>query len=259
MSRTTLLAGTLLASLLAAPLAQASHAWGNYHWARTGNPFTVPLGNNVDGNWLEFFKTAAADWTSSSVLDTQMVTGGTTAKRCRPTSGRVEVCNSAYGNNGWLGLAQIWASGSHIVQGTTKLNDSYFKTASYNTPAWRQLVMCQEVGHNFGLGHQDENFNNENLGSCMDYTRSPDSNQHPNAHDYAQLEAIYSHDDDSTTLAAMPAAMANLELATRGQWGRLLRSQRGGMVETYVQDFGHGWRVYTHVFWAVERGQRPHD
>jgi len=82
----------------------------------------------------------------------------------------VEVCNAAYGTNGWLGVAQIWVSRRHIVQGTTKVNDTYFSTGKYNTPAWRQMVMCQEVGHTFGLVHQDENFNNTNLGTCMDYT-----------------------------------------------------------------------------------------
>jgi hypothetical protein len=40
--------------------------------------------------------------------------------------------------------------------------------------------MCQEVGHTFGLDHQDENFNNTNLGTCMDYTNDPSTNQHPN-------------------------------------------------------------------------------
>ena len=54
------------------------------------------------------------------------------------------------------------------------MNDSYFNTAKYNTPAWRRLVMCQEVTHDFGLDHQDEIFNNANLGSCMDYTNDPD-------------------------------------------------------------------------------------
>jgi hypothetical protein len=51
--------------------------------------------------------------------------------------------------------------------------------------------MCQEVGHTFRLDHQDEKFNNVNLGTCMDYTSDPDgslngelSNLHPNAHDY---------------------------------------------------------------------------
>ena len=51
--------------------------------------------------------------------------------------------------------------------------------------------MCQEIGHDFGLNHQDVDFTNYNLGSCMDYTNSPDSNQKPNQHDYYQLELIY--------------------------------------------------------------------
>jgi len=83
------------------------------------------------------------------------------------------VCNARYGNNGWLGLAQIWINGSHITQAITKLNDTYFNTATYNKPEWRNLVMCQEVGYTFGLDHQDENFDNPNLGSCMDYTSDP--------------------------------------------------------------------------------------
>ena len=68
-----------------------------------------------------------------------------------------------------------------------KLNDTYFNTSTYNTEAWRNLVSCQEVGHTFGLDHQDENFNNPNLGTCMDYTNDPSSNQHPNQHDYDHL------------------------------------------------------------------------
>jgi hypothetical protein len=31
-----------------------------------------------------------------------------------------------------------------------------------------------EVGHTFGLDDQDENFNNENFGTCMHYARDPD-------------------------------------------------------------------------------------
>lgn len=37
----------------------------------------------------------------------------------------------------------------------------------------RCLVTCQEVGHTFGLDHRDENFDNGNLGTCMDYTNDP--------------------------------------------------------------------------------------
>lgn len=258
MSGKTLI-GLLLAGLTLALPAEATHSWGGYHWARTANPFTVKLGDNVNNTWDAYLAQASTDWTASSVLDTVVVTGGTSPRNCKPTQGRVEVCNASYGNNGWLGIAQIWLSGGHIVQGTTKVNDTYFNTATYNTPAWRQFVMCQEIGHDFGLAHQDENFYNTNLGSCMDYTNNPSTNQHPNAHDYDQLVSIYTHLDSSTTLAAMPPAMNNLDLSRRAQWGRLVRSHRSGMVETYEQDFGHGFRVITHVIWAVDRAHRPAD
>ena len=66
--------------------AGASHAWGNYHWARTSNPFTIQLGNNLSSNWYTYLSVASADWTKSTVLDTAIVVGGTSQRRCRPTA-----------------------------------------------------------------------------------------------------------------------------------------------------------------------------
>jgi hypothetical protein len=187
-------------------------------------------------------------------------------KKCRPTTGRVEVCSASYGG-AWLGLAQIWVSGSHIYQATTKVNDFYFKKAKYNTPAWRRFVMCQEVGHTFGLDHQDESFSNPNLGSCMDYTSNPvgpPSNEHPNRHDYDQLVTIYnSHVDSTTTVgqatagAKAPPAMDEIDFAGPAQWGRLIRSTNQGRTELYELDFGGGHKVFTFVIWAEgeERGR----
>lgn len=234
----------------------ANHSWGSYHWARTANPFTLKVGDNVSAQWDSALATAASDWSQSIVLNLSVVAGQSSNRNCRPTVGRIEVCNSKYGNNGWLGIAQIWASGDHITQAVTKLNDTYFNTSTYNTPAWRQLVMCQEIGHDFGLDHQDEDFYNQNLGTCMDYTNNPSSNQHPNAHDYVELEDIYAHLDTTTTVgasvlpSAMPPAMGQIDFDTPGQWGRLVSRSRNGRSETYELDFGRGNKVLTHVFWA---------
>src|SRR5574341_1456120 len=109
-------------------LTSATHSWGTYHWARTSNPFTVKLGDNVSSAWDEYLAVASYDWSKSTVLDTSIVDGGALGnpRRCRATTGRVEVCNTTYGNNGWLGVASIWVSGSHITKGAVKLNDTYF-------------------------------------------------------------------------------------------------------------------------------------
>src|SRR5262245_40704329 len=104
-----------LAVAISASAAFATHAWGNYHWARTSNPFTIKLGDNGTSTWDSYLNTASSQWSASSVLDTTVVAGQARGK-CRPTAGRVEVCNGSYGNNGWLGLASIWASGDHITQ-----------------------------------------------------------------------------------------------------------------------------------------------
>lgn len=239
------------------PLApSADHSWGGYHWARTGNPFTLKLGDNLSSTWDAYLGRTSYDWSLSTALNTTIVAGGANPRNCRSTTGRVEVCNSTYGNNGWLGVAQIWISGGHITQGTVKVNDTYFNTATYNTPAWRNLVMCQEVGHTLGLDHQDEDFYNTPLGTCMDYSRDPVPNQHPNTHDYDQLGIIYNHLDATTTLSSaaatgrMPRAMTDIDFATPAQWGRLVRISRDGRNAVYELDFGSGHKVFTFVTWA---------
>jgi len=256
-NRAVVISALTLCAIAIAVSSFASHAWDSYHWARTSNPFTLRVGDNVSSTWDAYLNVAISDWSQSSVLDVTKVAGGTKPKACRPTSGRIEVCSASYGNTGWLGIAQIWITGGeHITQAITKVNDYYFSRAPYNTPAWRQLVMCQEVGHDFGLDHQDEDFTNPNLGSCMDYTNSPESNQHPNVHDFAQLDQIYLHTDSTSTVSSatlpanMPPAMGQIDFETPAQWGKLARSSRNGRVQVYELDFGRGHRVVTHVLWA---------
>lgn len=243
--------------LISVNTASASHSWGGYHWARTANPFTLKLGDNLSSNWDPILATTSSDWSVSNVLDTTIV-AGQGSKNCRATPGRVEVCNKKYGMNGWLGIAQIWASGLHITQGVTKMNDTYFNTSKYNTEPWKNLVMCQEVGHTLGLDHQDEIFDNPNLGSCMDYTSDPTSNQHPNAHDYEELEVIYGHLDGFTTVSMTTGQVARQlgqlaatqNLDNPGEWGRLIRDN--GRVALFERDFGFGNKLFTFVIWATE-------
>ena len=239
------LAGTLTLS----SGARADHAWGSYHWKKPNAVLTLAVGDNVSSEWDTRLLVALADWNVSTVLDLQYASGGAKPRNCRPTAGRIEVCNATYGNNGWLGIAQIWASGSHITQAVAKMNDTYFNSSPYNTPEWRQLVMCQEVAHDFGLDHQDENFNNTNLGSCMDYTSSPAGNEHPNAHDYDQLEEIYAHVDGGAG-GGGAAAATGADVESPGQWGQLVRANANGRVQIYERDLGRGQKVITHVFWA---------
>ena len=198
------------------------------------------------------------------MLDTTIDAGQSRGK-CRPTLGRDEVCDANYGQNGWLGVATIWLTGSHITQGTVKLNDTYFNTPTYNTPAWRNLVSCQEVGHTLGLDHQDTNFNNANLGTCMDYTNDPSTNQYPNQHDYDELNTIYSHLDPSTTIGASTAGKvpsgnpndpSNEPGDSPGEWGREVSRSADGRHSVYELDLPNGGKKVTHVRWIEEEAAK---
>lgn len=243
----------VLAVQALAPAAGASHSWNGYHWARTANPFTLTLLDSVTTNWDGYLATTSSDWSQSSVVHTAVGAGDTrTAKRCPGTTGKVEVCNSTYGRNGWLGIAQVWVSGTHITAGTVKLNDTYFNTASYNTVPWRNLVMCQEVGHTLGLDHQDETYNTPNLGTCMDYTNDPSTNQHPNQHDYDELVTIYSHLDSTTTVATSPAKAGALaaEVHAQDEWGQAIRYAPNGRPVLFVRVLSGDVKHFTWVTWA---------
>ena len=259
--------------------ASANHSWNNYHWATTNGTLAVRVNVAVTSAWTSYVNEAIVDWEVSP--DLLLGVGNFVSvnrRKCNPIGREILVCNDLYGQRGWLGIASIWLDGNgHITQGTTKLNDTYFTMTRYNTPAWRRMVTCQETGHDFGLAHQDENFSNINLGSCMDYTNDPSgtagtngtaSNEHPNTHDYEQLATIYNHTNDGynsatssspTGLGARASGEASalsLPSAPSGdspaEWGRAIDTDGLGRPDVFMKELGGGHRVITHVFWALE-------
>jgi len=265
--KTFIIGGLALSLVLGAGVAYANHNWNGYHWGSTTSPFTLELGDNVSSSWDGYLNTTSSDWSVSSVLDTIVVSGKTSSRKCGGTNGRVEVCSEKYGFNGWLGVAQIWITGGeHITKGTVRVNDSYFNTSTYNTPEWRNLVMCQEVGHTLGLDHQDEAFNNQNLGTCMDYTSDPESNQHPNQHDYDELASLYAHTDNINTVILSDGSGdggggpgkggkgknrgQDIDLSNPNAWGEVVRQDAQENNSLYRRNLGNGEELVTFVIWA---------
>lgn len=268
------------AAVIAVVPASANHSWNGYHWATTGHGLDATVVRSITSQWNTSVNGSISDWNKSRVLSLTAANGDVgdiSRKRCEPIAGKARVCNAAYGQRQWLGLATIWISDStHISQAVTQLNDSYFDMARYNTPAWRALVACQEVGHDWGLDHQDETFSNVNLGTCMDYTNAPEGgvyngfdygpdNEHPNAHDYDELETIYNHDDGFTTAAAAtnfgvrqvgksPPISPSSEPAgvSPAEWGRAIRTDALGRPNLFEKDLGNGQKRLTHVLWTPD-------
>lgn len=262
----TLQIAVLIMTVLISPLSFAGHSWGNYHWARTSTPFNLTIINSTTEDWDTYVTKASSDWSASEKLNmTEDKNGSINSKvrrRCSSPSGQVRICNLAYGQTGWLGVAGISIdSNAHIITGYTKLNDSYFSMSPYNNALWKQSVTCQELGHNMGLNHQDEDFNNDSLFSCMDYQNPP--TDHPNLHDYEQLTTIYTHFDiynsfyDTTTTnsdsggcSSPPGKGCNKSGANNDVgWGISLG--RRGNAETFIRMDKDGIRHLTHVTWAI--------
>ena len=248
-SRSTILKAAAFATaagLLATPVF-AVHSWSTYHWKRTTTQISPPIGDNVNSAWDSYLTTAVNDWNASTRIQSTKVAGTTTPSTCAPRAGRIEVCNYNYGNTGWLGIAQVWLSADgHISQGTTKLNDYYYGAgSSYNTPAWRAAVTCQEIGHDYGLAHQDENFNTDATNSCMEYTNIPGGQR---ASRRARLQP------DRLDLLARPCGGEPARGATepngqaightREHWGKQIGHH------TFERDLGKGRKVITDVLWV---------
>ena len=278
----------------------ADHAWKKYHWDISVIPIdeaSLELGDNLTGDWSDILKNASPSWNMWSVLKSTIVLGrsdtGVNNDKCGPVLEGVEVCNGLYGANGWLGLASVWVSrGKHIVQAVVKLNDTYFeddeyyKKSPYNSVDWRDYVMCQEVGHTFGLGHQDEVFDNLNLNTCMDYTDEPAGgtyfnidgveilslpNLYPNEHDAEILLEIYAHlnptdagnstddgDDGGGGGNGKGGGRKNnkagdagaIDLNDPSQWGQAIRQDARGQNILFERNLANGQVLITHVLWA---------
>lgn len=268
--------------LVATPLF-ASHGWSNYHWGRSCSTCEASievrksLADTAYSAWNDHLQKAIfgdgsnpntanrRGWNDSAVLALSVTAGSSDASyrsSCPSISGAIRVCNYTYGANGWLGLAQLnLTSGtSHIAWATTKVNDSYFNTSSYpNTE--RRHVMCQEVGHDFGLGHTSENGSSQN--TCMDYYQNTSNSDWtstgPNQHDFDQL--LTQHHYGSALAPAIQAlgwsGMANsIDFSEPWSWGTPVEWDERGRAIVYKFEFEDGSAIITHVFWADREADR---
>lgn len=207
-----------------APAAALAQSWNGYRWARTG-PLVISLGNNLGSQWSSLLAPTATAWSAANNIDFTVVAGKSTSA-CGAVYGGVQVCNSNYGATGWLGYAYVWLAGGFIVQATVKLNDHYFAMPRYNTAAWRQQVICQEVGHTLGLAHTNTIKTNVNTGSCMDYTNDPTgtagtngtlANIAPNSVDFAALDGIYANVNTTQLASTRPTMRAGEGFSIDGE------------------------------------------
>lgn len=168
-------------------------AGGQIHWKRKNNPFTVVFLDSTTTEYDTIRGNVISDWDQStkvSINKVQGATDSTTRANCPYADGskrEVRVCNYYYNNSSWWGAAFIKSyKGGHVVGPKIKLDNQ-----DLDTDLKRRSTLCQEFGHILGLDHRQSG-----AGSCMDNDSTLDRS--PNAHDYDELNNIYSHCDTTT-------------------------------------------------------------
>ncbi|KAL3924347.1 MAG: hypothetical protein SGILL_001099 [Bacillariaceae sp.] len=180
---------------------------------------SLEMWNALDDTWQAEYAEAINDWDTCEpnvlTLSTKVVP---VDNSCSQVDGVMKVCNEAdkgtspyslflvlllitgnYGDTGWLGINEVLKSvPDQIIQSSVaKMNEYYLNNAGYDE---RLYTMCHEVGHGFGLPHTDENFNNADLGNCLDYTNRPKNNLRPGEYNCNRLKTMYGTVDGNRVL-----------------------------------------------------------
>lgn len=167
----------LFAFTFGAGVLSAAHRWGCWKYA----DHIIYWYNGGTGEYYDIYNeealTDADSWHNYTNID--LVPVGSPG-----TTDHINAYNGYYGYTGWLGIAEIVGSSGCIVQnGRARLNQTYLDDGSY-TRTNKSHVACQEVGHLFGLHH-----NNNSNASCMnDWILSAPQ---PDAHDRELINSIY--------------------------------------------------------------------
>ncbi|CAB9509618.1 expressed unknown protein [Seminavis robusta] len=143
----------------------------------------------LDGKWEDIFHAVVKDYDEGAPRALAL----STEKQghdpeCEPIDNKSKVCNGNYGDTQWRGINQVLIQNGFIVAATSKMNEFYLAKA---TNPQKRYTMCHEMGHSFGLPHTDEDFFNEDLGNCMDYTSNPAANVSPDHSNFVFLKDLY--------------------------------------------------------------------
>lgn len=156
---------------------RASHQWDSYHRANAGVDRLYLSATGYQNIWDEEAVTEGDSWENSTDID--FLYYGSHYFQCQD---HVFTGSYWYGFTGWDGLTELdCVSGSTILSSASVMNRTYVD--SYSNLNLHK-VACHELGHGFGLWHQDA------ADSCMRASATTGS-AYPNSHDIELINSLY--------------------------------------------------------------------
>ncbi|MDA0819399.1 MAG: hypothetical protein O3C52_02420 [Proteobacteria bacterium] len=147
------------------------------------------------------------------------------------------------------------------------MNNTYYARPYYDNDVWRQMVMSQEISHDYGLGHQNENFSTNVTDPCIEYTSTPTAiDKTPDQHDYDQLTSIYADSrgggDDGGNGGPGGGKGGGKPKKfdvgkTPADWGTPIGRDARGRPNLYKRSMA-SFDVITHVTWVIGEGPDGH-
>lgn len=179
-----------LAALLAVvSVASADHSWSVYHWSSDNLSPTV-----VDKTSSSLYNVPLGVTEWAFVADEDGSAPRSPIQPTLTTAKKGDISVREGFSQTWLGIATIFLDGGHITKGEVKLNTRYLEYYEANGyPGIADHVLCQELGHILGLGH-----NRTETDTCMnDQAFIGAALTSPNNHDTVQLNIIYDGHSDT--------------------------------------------------------------
>ncbi|MCH7999449.1 MAG: hypothetical protein IIA91_08230 [Chloroflexi bacterium] len=190
------LAVALAVLLTVVSVASADHSWNGYHWP---SDTLSPTVRDKTSSTLYDVPAGVLEW---AYADKDLTIKRSDIQPTLTDAKKGNITVSEQTSQFWLGLARIFLDDGHITKGEVKLNTTYLAYYEANGyPGLADHVLCQELGHVLGLGHNRDETGSDadnNPETCMNDQEFVGADlTSPNFHDTYQLNLIYNHTDAS--------------------------------------------------------------